>query len=132
MNINESDFKKKVEKFLEDEGFWYIKYWGGGGFTKSGIPDILACVHGHFFGIELKVRPNKPTKLQWYHLDKIEAAEGIAIVLYPEDFEIFKNLCRKLQPTIKTESERFLIDIQQTINEERKKYYAKENRTKEN
>lgn len=46
--MNETGFKKKVEQFLEDEGFWYIKYWGGGGFTKSGIPDILACIHGHF------------------------------------------------------------------------------------
>lgn len=123
--MNETQFKKKVEQFLKDEGIWYVKYWAGiakdgNNYTKSGIPDVIACVHGHFFGIELKVHPNKPTKLQEYNIRKIEESDGIAMVLYPEDFETFKNLCRRIQPTVKTESKRFPIDIQKPSNKERK------------
>jgi prophage antirepressor-like protein len=29
-------------KFLRVQNIWYVKYWGGGQFTKAGIPDILA------------------------------------------------------------------------------------------
>lgn len=110
--MNETQFKTKVEKFLEEEKCWYIKYWGGGGFTKSGIPDILACCKGHFFGIELKVHPNKPSKLQEHVLTNIDDAGGVAIVLYPEDFEEFKKLVRELKhtSTIRTAHEPFLYN----------------------
>lgn len=44
----EKNFEEKVKKYLKENGCWFLKYWGGGGFTKSGIPDLLVCckVHG--------------------------------------------------------------------------------------
>ena len=50
----EKNFENKVKDFLKKEGCWYVKYWGGGQYTKKGVPDILACCNGRFIGIEVK------------------------------------------------------------------------------
>lgn len=85
---------ERVKAQLNNIGAWYIKYWGGGGFTKSGIPDILACVNGHFFGIEDKASRGKPTLLQLRNLEKIREAGGFGILLYPHDFSEFVDFLK--------------------------------------
>lgn len=50
----EKNFENKIKGFLKDHGCWFLKYWGGAAYTKSGIPDILACCEGFFLGIEVK------------------------------------------------------------------------------
>ena len=42
--------------------------------------------------IEVKAANGKPSELQLYNIEAIKKAGGIAIVLYPKDFEMFKNL----------------------------------------
>ena len=74
-----------------------LKYWGGAKFTKSGIPDLLVCYHGLFLGIELKSPRGHPEDLQWYQLKEIDKAGGIAILLYPKDFEQFKKLLADIE-----------------------------------
>ncbi|MCQ2308089.1 MAG: VRR-NUC domain-containing protein [Bacteroidales bacterium] len=88
----EKQFENKVKKFLKDRGCYQIKYWGGGTFTKSGVPDILCCCNGVFLGIELKGPTGKPSEIQLHHLRKIEDAGGFAVLLYPKHFELFKNM----------------------------------------
>jgi hypothetical protein len=92
----EKNFEEKVKKFLKDEGCWFIKYWGGGGFTKSGVPDLLVCLNGYFMAIELKAPKGKPSELQLYNLKKITKGNGIAILLYPKDFDQFKEFCERI------------------------------------
>lgn len=87
----EKRFENKIKKFLDDNGCWYVKYFANG-FTKSGIPDILACINGRFVAIEVKAASGKPSELQLYNIEAIKKAGGTAIVLYPKDFEMFKNL----------------------------------------
>lgn len=65
--------------------------------TKSGIPDILACVNGHFVAIEVKAQNGKPSDLQLYNVKKIREAGGVAIILYPDGFDEFKKLIGKLK-----------------------------------
>lgn len=65
--------------------------------TKSGIPDILACVNGHFVAIEVKAQNGKPSDLQLYNVKKIREAGGVAIILYPDDFDEFKKLIGALK-----------------------------------
>lgn len=93
----EKNFENKVKKFLKDKGAWVLKYWGGAAYTKSGIPDLLVCCSGYFLGIELKASKGKPSDLQLYQLRKIEEAGGIGILLYPKDFEQFKQYIEHLQ-----------------------------------
>ena len=87
----EKNFENKVKKFLEDQGCWFLKYWGGAAFTKAGIPDLLVCCKGHFMGVEIKAPNGKPSELQLYNLKKIDEAGGFGILLYPDQFELFKN-----------------------------------------
>ncbi len=87
----EKNFENRIKKFLEEQGAWFIKYWAGAQFTKAGVPDILACVNGCFIGIEVKAPDGKPSELQIHTIQKIREAGGFAFVLYPKDFEIFKE-----------------------------------------
>lgn len=48
----EKNFENRVKKYLDEYGCWWLKYWGGAAYTKSGIPDILCCSDGMFLGIE--------------------------------------------------------------------------------
>lgn len=89
--MTEAQLQKKVINFLHSQGVWFIKYWGGGQFTKAGIPDILACINGHFVGIELKTETGRTTKLQEHHLAKINESGGTAFVLRPSGFKAFKD-----------------------------------------
>lgn len=87
----EKALDNKVLDFLESVGAWRLKYWGGAKYAKSGIPDILACIDGWFFGIEDKAPNGKPSMLQLKNLEWIRNAGGYGILLYPGDFEIFKK-----------------------------------------
>lgn len=88
----EKNFEGKVKQFLTKKGCWFLKYWGGASYTKSGIPDLLVCCRGRFLGIELKAKTGKPTELQVYNLRKIDEAGGLGILLYPDDFDRFRIL----------------------------------------
>ena len=81
----------KVMAFIESVGGWRVKYWAGSPYTKSGVPDILACINGEFYGIEDKDVKGKPTLLQLRTLQRIRVSGGIGILLYPGDFENFKS-----------------------------------------
>ena len=87
----EKNFENRVKAYLKSKDVWYIKYWGGARFTKSGIPDLLACVNGKFVAIELKAPNGKPSELQLYTIEQIKKAGGKAFVLYPKDFNEFKE-----------------------------------------
>jgi len=71
-----------------------VKYWGGGEYTKAGVPDILACVGGQFMGIEIKAKHGKVSPLQVYNLKQIDRSGGCAILLFPDDFESFKKMVK--------------------------------------
>lgn len=97
----EKNFENKVKKFLKERGAWFIKYWGGAAYTKSGIPDLLVCVNGFFLGVELKSPKGKASELQLYTLNEIDQAGGFAILLYPDQFDTFKDLVECLQANLK-------------------------------
>lgn len=92
----EKNFENMVKKFLKEQGCWYIKYWGGAAYTKAGIPDLLVNVNGYFMAVELKAPNGKPSDLQLYNLRKITKGNGIAILLYPKDFEKFKEFVERI------------------------------------
>ena len=93
---SEKQFENRVKKFLKDSGCYFIKYWGGGEFTKAGVPDILCCCNGRFLGIEIKAPNGKPSPLQIHNLKKIDEAGGYGVLLYPKDFDEFKMLIQNL------------------------------------
>jgi len=76
----EAKVKKVVVKQLKEIGAYYF-YPVTGGFGRSGVPDIVGCYQGVFFGIECKAGKNKPTPLQKKNLEDIAANRGIAVVI---------------------------------------------------
>lgn len=87
----EKNFENRIKKFLKDKGAYYVKYWGGGTFTKAGVPDILACFNGRFLAVEVKASNGKPSALQIAHLKQIDERGGYACLLYPKDWDLFKQ-----------------------------------------
>ena len=49
----EKKVKKRVARQLEDLGCYYF-YPATGGYGRSGVPDIVGCFEGKFFGLECK------------------------------------------------------------------------------
>ena len=78
--------KKKVVAILKEYRAYYF-YPVTGGYGGSGVPDIVGCYRGTFFGIECKAGNNKPTALQQKNLDNIKAMGGIAMVVNEDNIE---------------------------------------------
>lgn len=93
----EKNFENRVKKFLEAQGCWFLKYWGGAAYTKAGIPDLLVCCNGKFLGVELKAPNGRPSDLQLYNLRKIRSAGGFGCLLYPKYFALFKQMIEQIQ-----------------------------------
>jgi Holliday junction resolvase len=80
MATPEKKVKDKVKKVLDLLNCYYF-FPATGGFGKSGVPDIVACIEGRFVGIECKANGNKPTPLQEKNLKDIGFNGGIALVI---------------------------------------------------
>jgi|TARA_R110000765_G_scaffold236322_2_gene339169 hypothetical protein len=76
----EAKVKKKVVDQLKELRAYYF-FPATGGYGKSGVPDIVGCYEGVFFGIECKAGKNQPTALQQKNLVEISEMGGIAVVI---------------------------------------------------
>lgn len=95
----EKRVKDKVVGILKDEGAYYF-FPATHGYGRSGVPDIVACVSGHFLAIECKAGKNKPTALQAREIENIRKAGGVAIVANEENWELVRDLVRKLKAQV--------------------------------
>ena len=77
----EADIVKAILKYLKTVPHCFAWKEHGGMYGTAGIPDIIACVNGHFFGFEVKTETGKPTKLQEATIRKILVAGGTALVV---------------------------------------------------
>ena len=109
----EKQWEEKLKKWLESEGIYalgtpvqdmtvppcgyWLKRWGGGKYTKAGLPDMQIVVKGICIEAELKAPNGKPSELQIQKLNQIDDAGCIGVVLYPKDFENFKKLVRYIK-----------------------------------
>jgi len=82
--MSESALRQKVVTMLRKEFPETFFYKVADRYT-SGIPDIVGCHKGQFFGIELKFGKNSLLRLQEHVLHKIRAAGGLAGVAYTLD-----------------------------------------------
>lgn len=91
----EKIFETKVKKYIESQGGWQVKFFANK-YTRSGVPDILACINGYFVAIEVKSDTGRPEKIQLAKIRQIRAAGGYAFVLYPSAWEWFKGFVEDL------------------------------------
>ena len=82
--MKEQSIQKSITKAIEKAGGWCCKTITC---NKNGVPDILAVIDGHFYGIEVKTPIGKVSPIQEYQIKKIQSAGGTAIVARSvEDF----------------------------------------------
>lgn len=74
----ESYEKDDICQYLDSIGAWYFRPLMAG-YGKSGVPDIIACIAGKFWGIEVKRDNRGPTKLQQKRMEEIAKANGHAV-----------------------------------------------------
>lgn len=91
----EAKVKASVTKVLREEGVYYF-FPATHGYGRSGVPDIVCCVSGAFLAIECKAGRNKPTALQVQEIERIRAANGHAIVVNEENWDMVRPLVREL------------------------------------
>ncbi len=77
----EKDIVKAIMKYLKTVPGCFAWKEHGGMYGTAGIPDIIACVDGRFYGFEVKTETGKPTKLQEATIRKILKAGGTALIV---------------------------------------------------
>ena len=95
MTTPEKKVKGNVVTVLKSLDAYYF-FPATGGYGRSGVPDVVACLDGQFIGIECKAGSGRTTPLQERELQAIEDAGGIAI-LYSEPAMNKKDLEKLLE-----------------------------------
>jgi Holliday junction resolvase len=96
MMTPEKKVKTKVVGILKELGVYYF-YASTGGYGASGVPDIIGCYKGRFFGIECKAGKGKPTPLQEKNIAQIIAQGGLCIVVNEDNLEDVNRLMRQIE-----------------------------------
>lgn len=79
--MNEAEITKRSVKALRKRGHFAVKIHGGP-HQVAGLPDISACIRGHFVGIEMKAsgKEGTLTEKQAKKLRDIKKAGGVTAV----------------------------------------------------
>ena len=81
----ENNVKRKLLVYLKECGVFYYSATAGA-YSTSGIPDIVGCVGGKFFAIEVKAPGRRgqanrgASALQVQQMTKIKSAGGLTMV----------------------------------------------------
>lgn len=86
----EAKVKKRIKDILQELQCYNFSPIGGA-YSSRGVPDIVGCLNGVFFGIEAKAGKGETTALQDRELQRIRDAGGIALVVNEENIEELKT-----------------------------------------
>lgn len=75
----EAKIGKKIREFLESEGAFVFKVHGGPQML-AGLPDLIVCWEGRFFGVEVKQPGHGPTERQKFVHSLIRRSGGEVVV----------------------------------------------------
>lgn len=82
MSQRESKLSRSIMTSLRMKGCFCFKVWGSE-HMMAGLPDIIGCYQGKFFGFEVKLPENRSgtSERQEYVMGLIRAAGGISHVI---------------------------------------------------
>lgn len=72
--------KTEIRKLLSSRGAFWSNV-AGGSYAKPGDPDIIACYHGLFIGIEAKTYKGKQSDIQKLREKQIFDAGGVYLLV---------------------------------------------------
>lgn len=107
--MQEKSFENKIKKWLAAHNCYYVKFFANG-YTRRGVPDILASVNGWFVGIEVKAQEGRPSDLQYDNVREIRKSGGYAWIVYPSGWHELQNILLNIlnNVVITNESEEIL------------------------
>ena len=76
----EKKIENEIKKYITEHGGLCYKIHGGDLYQENGIPDLLCCWSGLFFGIEVKDPGGKATPIQLVQGSRIKKAGGHFII----------------------------------------------------
>lgn len=76
----EKEIENSIKEYIKSCGGLCYKIHGGDLYQESGIPDLLCCWGGLFFGIEVKDPEGEPSALQLAQGVRIKKAGGHFLV----------------------------------------------------
>ena len=113
---DEKNFEERVKAWLRSNGIYpfgyprekmnvrpcgyYEKRWGGGRYTKDGLPDMHIVCNGYSVDVELKAETGRISELQKVVIKQIRNAGGFAFVLYPSGYLDFVEFIENLKHDI--------------------------------
>ena len=74
----EKDIANQILCYLKTVPGCFAWKTHGSIYGTAGLPDIIACIGGHFVAFEVKTASGRLTKLQKITIQRINAAGGIA------------------------------------------------------
>ena len=86
--------KRAVRLMLDKLGAYHFMP-PANGFGRAGIPDIIACIDGHFIAIECKAGKNNTTPLQDRELNMILNAGGTTYIARESNLDELQQLLRE-------------------------------------
>ena len=79
--MKESEIVHRIQWYLNHVPGCFCWKEHGGMYGTAGIPDIICCYRGRFYGFEVKTEVGRPTKLQEATIRRINEAGGTAAVV---------------------------------------------------
>jgi hypothetical protein len=86
----EAKVKQKCIETIKKYGAYYFMP-PANGYGRGGIPDIVGCFRGYFFGVECKAGYNKTTPIQDRELAAIQQARGAAFVIREDTVDLLEQ-----------------------------------------
>ena len=82
-STKEGLIQAQIMRYLKSlEGCWAVKTVVT---ASRGCPDVIVCYEGLFIAFEVKAADGRPSVLQLHNISQIEAAGGVASVVYSLD-----------------------------------------------
>lgn len=83
--MKETDITKSILNYLKSVNNCFAWKEHGDMYGKAGIPDVIACIDGKFYGFEVKTDTGVATGLQKSTIRKINNAGGTALIVRSVD-----------------------------------------------
>lgn len=98
----EGKVKAKVKALLNKHNAYHFMP-ATGGYGRSGIPDIIACIDGLFVAIECKANNGKVTALQARELETIAGNGGVTFIIYEDNIHVLETFLNNLTSSLNKE-----------------------------
>ena len=99
----EAKVKANVRKLLDTLGIYHFMP-PANGYGRAGIPDIIACMDGHFVAIECKAGKGVTTALQDRELKAITQHGGTVFIARENNLEDLNTLLTEKRNEIRSQT----------------------------